>query len=738
MDRPKLEKYIVHLDSQHNLSINTIGGKALHLMELIQNGYCVASGFTITVDAYKDFINAHHLDSVVNNELGRKVFESMRWEEVWDASLRIRSEFLTKSLNSDLITILKRAYDEFNGKSVIVRSSSVFEDGSHSSFAGIHESVSKGKFFYSIYLSDKKVWASLWSDAALIYREELGLDIKGSAMAVVVQEYIEGTMSGIAFSQDPRQRGTNCQLIEMKRGSCESLVSGHYDPWSWVINKDTDSLQLLQKSSEEDIPMDPSMVQEISKHLEALERIFKYPVDIEWTIKDDKFILLQLRPISSPVSHDPKDKRPWYLSLTPDKERMKKLCEKVSEELIPSLQKEIEDLKVEDLEQLNNLSLAKTIEKRNQSLNKWQKIYYDEFIPFAHGVRQFGMFYNDCTHPSDPFEFVNLLRDLPLLANKRDKLLYELKLQVKESRQIKEDLSKLASQNLSRENFLLKIDQLVHSYSSDFWSALKDFYLEQLRVVFQGEALDYHPTNFIQFLLELSKKESTANVNIDKAIELEKKFLSEISQASLNEAKELLELAKISWRLRDDDNILMGQLEYELLRALRLADQKLRQQNIIIDIKSENAELLSELLINPNSELLKEYKSRVNEIEKDHVTPRQMCGQPAAGGFYVGKARVVNNSDDLANFKLGEVLICDAIEPQMTFVVAIAGAIVERRGGMLIHGAIIAREFSIPCVNGVTDAMIHIKDGDEVTVDGYLGIVSLGKADFDLEFDKVV
>ena len=43
-----------------------------------------------------------------------------------------------------------------------------------------------------------------------------------------------------------------------------------------------------------------------------------------------------------------------------------------------------------------------------------------------------------------------------------------------------------------------------------------------------------------------------------------------------------------------------------------------------------------------------------------------------------------------------------------------------------------AREFSIPCVNGVTDAMIHIKNGDEVTVDGYLGIVSLGKADFGL------
>ena len=37
----------------------------------------------------------------------------------------------------------------------------------------------------------------------------------------------------------------------------------------------------------------------------------------------------------------------------------------------------------------------------------------------------------------------------------------------------------------------------------------------------------------------------------------------------------------------------------------------------------------------------------------------------------------------------------------MTFVVPLAAAIVERRGGMLIHGAIIAREYGIPCVTGV-------------------------------------
>jgi pyruvate,water dikinase len=59
----------------------------------------------------------------------------------------------------------------------------------------------------------------------------------------------------------------------------------------------------------------------------------------------------------------------------------------------------------------------------------------------------------------------------------------------------------------------------------------------------------------------------------------------------------------------------------------------------------------------------------------------------------------------------------------MTFAAPLAAGIVERRGGMLIHGAIIAREYGIPCVTGIPEATRRIADGDRVTVDGYLGIV---------------
>ncbi|WP_416182789.1 PEP-utilizing enzyme [Methanosarcina sp.] len=73
------------------------------------------------------------------------------------------------------------------------------------------------------------------------------------------------------------------------------------------------------------------------------------------------------------------------------------------------------------------------------------------------------------------------------------------------------------------------------------------------------------------------------------------------------------------------------------------------------------------------------------------------------------------------------MLVCDAIDPNMTFIVPLCSAIVERRGGMLIHGTIIAREYGIPCVTGVPDATELIKNGNYLAVDGYLGIIMVLK-----------
>ncbi|MEI6500994.1 MAG: PEP-utilizing enzyme, partial [Armatimonadota bacterium] len=97
---------------------------------------------------------------------------------------------------------------------------------------------------------------------------------------------------------------------------------------------------------------------------------------------------------------------------------------------------------------------------------------------------------------------------------------------------------------------------------------------------------------------------------------------------------------------------------------------------------------------------------------------RQLTGQPAGPGLTTGVARVILQPAGLFDFKAGEVLVCDAIDPNMTFVVPLAAGIVERRSGMLIHGAIIAREYGLPCVTGVPHVTELIRTGDKVTVDG--------------------
>jgi pyruvate,water dikinase len=61
----------------------------------------------------------------------------------------------------------------------------------------------------------------------------------------------------------------------------------------------------------------------------------------------------------------------------------------------------------------------------------------------------------------------------------------------------------------------------------------------------------------------------------------------------------------------------------------------------------------------------------------------------------------------------------------MTFVVPVAAAVIERRGGMLIHGAIIAREYGLPCVTGVPDVTTLIATGDRLAIDGFMGIVTV-------------
>ena len=107
----------------------------------------------------------------------------------------------------------------------------------------------------------------------------------------------------------------------------------------------------------------------------------------------------------------------------------------------------------------------------------------------------------------------------------------------------------------------------------------------------------------------------------------------------------------------------------------------------------------------------------------------QLIGQPAAPGKVSGHVKIVLKAEDLGNFKKGDVLVCEAVQPGMTHLLTLSSAIIEKNGGMLIHGALFAKEYDVPCVNGIPDILEQVKNGDFVTVDGHLGLVTIGTPD---------
>ena len=100
-------------------------------------------------------------------------------------------------------------------------------------------------------------------------------------------------------------------------------------------------------------------------------------------------------------------------------------------------------------------------------------------------------------------------------------------------------------------------------------------------------------------------------------------------------------------------------------------------------------------------------------------------GTAASAGTAHGTARVINGPDDFGRFQLGDVLVCRTTDPAWTPLFGMAAAVVTESGGMLSHAAIVAREFGIPAVVGVRDAMTLLADGTSVTINGSLGTVTV-------------
>ncbi len=192
-------------------------------------------------------------------------------------------------------------FKKLKTKYVAVRSSATAEDSSSAAWAGQLESylnVTEKNLIKSI----EKCWASLYSPRAIFYRSKKGLSKQKISVAVVIQKMVQSEISGVCFTVHPVTKDKNQMVIEAGYGLGEAIVGGKITPDTYLINKKNigvGHLYLVSKSIQGKQKLSDKQIIKLAKLCQKIEKLFKYPQDIEWAFAKGKIYILQSRPITT-------------------------------------------------------------------------------------------------------------------------------------------------------------------------------------------------------------------------------------------------------------------------------------------------------------------------------------------------------------------------------------------------------------------------------------------------------
>ncbi len=199
-----------------------------------------------------------------------------------------------------------------------VRSSAVDEDGAAASFAGQHLTVLNVHSSADVPGAVREVWWSANSDAAITYRQRVGLFTRPS-VGVVVQTLLDPVVSGVLFTEHP-VTGADERLIEASWGLGEAVVAGLVVPDHFRLDR---SGQVLERKAgrkriairslptggtfEEQVPparvsqlcLDDAQLSALGDLALACEKVYGPRRDVEWAFQDGKLYLLQCRAVTT-------------------------------------------------------------------------------------------------------------------------------------------------------------------------------------------------------------------------------------------------------------------------------------------------------------------------------------------------------------------------------------------------------------------------------------------------------
>jgi pyruvate, water dikinase len=331
-----MSEYVISLDKLCMEDVGRVGGKNASLGEMLQNlaplGVDVPGGFATTADAYREFLLHDGLQSKINDRLRELDVDDVTalqktGQEIRDWIMTIPyPEAMEKAIDEAFAALEKEYGPE---ASFAVRSSATAEDLPDASFAGQQETFLNVSGLDNIKKAIREVFASLFNDRAIAYRDHQGFDHSEVALSAGIQKMVRSDIAsaGVAFSLDTESGFRDVVFVTGSYGLGEMVVQGAVNPDEFYVHKNTleagrpsvlrrtvgqKAIKMVYSGDASspvktvDVDEDERLhfcltdeeVESLAKMVVTIEKHYQRPMDVEWAKdgNDGRIYIVQARP----------------------------------------------------------------------------------------------------------------------------------------------------------------------------------------------------------------------------------------------------------------------------------------------------------------------------------------------------------------------------------------------------------------------------------------------------------
>lgn len=332
-----MEPSVIWFEQLGKHDVEKVGGKNASLGEMISNlahaGVSVPGGFATTAQAYRDFLEQSGLNKRIHDTLATLNVDDV--VALAEAGKQIRQWIIDTPLLPAFEQEVREAFakmaDGNENMAVAVRSSATAEDLPDASFAGQQETFLNIRGIDNVLIAIREVFASLFNDRAIAYREHQGFEHKLVALSAGIQRMVrsETGASGVMFTLDTESGFRDAVFITSSYGLGEMVVQGAVNPDEFYVHKPTLAagrpailrrnlgskaqkmiygtafsdgkstvIVDVDKAERARFSISDAEIAELAKQALIIEKHYNAPMDIEWARDGDdgKIYIVQARP----------------------------------------------------------------------------------------------------------------------------------------------------------------------------------------------------------------------------------------------------------------------------------------------------------------------------------------------------------------------------------------------------------------------------------------------------------